>query len=660
MDLGLRDLVPALYHAFDSDDAMALIGDLCALDRYQASRGIEIAADRVAERAERAGLTGVEVLRYPADGARHWWTFRAPRSWTPTMASLELLPGGGRKPILVSRYPDEACTIATYSAPTLTQGVTAPLVEVAGDGLGLAGPIRGAVLVVPALPCPFPQLVEQAQTGNALGLVSDVASPHLHGEHADAVGRIELPLSTTLFGFSVGHVGMRRILNAARHGWSARAVVQIDRIGTMPLVTGVIPGRCPDEVLVQAHLCHPRPGANDNLSGVAAAVGAAAAISTLRRQGWEPACGIRFLWAPEFVGTAAYLHEAEAGSRWRRPRAAVNLDMVGENQARCGGPLILECAPDHVPSSLAALAERCLELLPAPRSFAGSVPAPVRNWQVTPFAGPSDHCLFADRSVAVPAVQLGHWPDRFYHSSADTLDCVDAEELRRAGVVAAATAAATSAPDAVSVAQLEFWVARSVLRRFGEIVCTAIETPPAEQGVIDPRAPGEGRGLLRHALAAGEGNLAAAQALLGRGPARASSTMLRWLRREEQEHAALLPHEAPAEPPPRIGGYLRPRWPGPFNLLGLVEDASPSDRHWLWRELGHGGQVYATMVALALALDGASDREAAARRAAFSSGLAVGRDFADRFLDVLIETGWAEEEDGRPHHQQTGASQTGG
>lgn len=658
MDRSLRDLVPALYHAFPVDDALALIGDLSTLDRYQASRGIEMAADRVAERAEWAGLTGVEVRRYPADGARRWWTFRAPRSWTPTMASLELLPGGGREAIPVIRYPDEACTVATYSAPTPGQGVTAPLVQVARDGLDPTGAIRGAILVVPVLPGPLPQLVEEAQARGALGLVSDVASPHLDGEHVEAVGRIELPLSTTLFGFSVGHARMRRLLDAARRGWSARAVVLIDRAGAMPLVTGVVPGHREEEVLVQAHLCHPRPGANDNLSGVAAAVGAAQAITRLRSQGQEPALGIRFLWAPEFVGTAAYLYEAKAGGRWRLPQAAVNLDMVGENQTKCGGPLILERSPDHIPSFLDALAERCLELLPAPRSFAGSVPAPVWSWRVTPFAGPSDHCLFADRSVAVPAVQLSHWPDRFHHSSADTLDCVDPGELRRAGVVAAATAAASSTPVAARVAQLESLVAQSVVRRFGEIVHASIETPTAEQGVIEPRAPGEAHRLLRHALQAGEANLSAAHALLDRRPPSAPPALLLWLRHQEREHAALLPHEGRGDPPPTAGGYLRQRWPGPFNLRGLMEDASPSDRHWLWRELDHGGRAYTTMVALALALDGASDREAVARRAAFSSGLTVRRDFADRFLEVLVRAGWAEEENGRPYHQRADACST--
>ena len=51
---------------------------------------------------------------------------------------------------------------------------------------------------------------------------------------------------------------------------------------SIPLVSAVLPGRQPAETLVLSHLCHPQPSANDNASGVAAALEAARALAALR------------------------------------------------------------------------------------------------------------------------------------------------------------------------------------------------------------------------------------------------------------------------------------------------------------------------------------------------------------------------------------------
>jgi hypothetical protein len=57
--------------------------------------------------------------------------------------------------------------------------------------------------------------------------------------------------------------------------------------------------------------------------------------------------------------------------------------------------------------------------------------------QGTPFSGGSDHYILADPSVGVPCPMIIQWPDKFYHTSLDTLDKVDPASLHRAGVLAA-------------------------------------------------------------------------------------------------------------------------------------------------------------------------------------------------------------------------------
>jgi hypothetical protein len=62
------------------------------------------------------------------------------------------------------------------------------------------------------------------------------------------------------------------------------------------------------------------------------------------------------------------------------------------------------------------------------------------NSAVVPYLWGSDHDMFVDGSVGVPAVCLGNWPDNYYHSSEDSPDKVDPTQLTRAIFFASALA----------------------------------------------------------------------------------------------------------------------------------------------------------------------------------------------------------------------------
>jgi Peptidase family M28 len=395
--VSLRAAVERVSAAFDAARALERVQALAAFDRYQVSEGIERAADFVAAEAERAGLEDVSVTSYP--GGSTWWTYAAPPAWTPRSARLELAAGG-----VLASYPETPCSLATFSRPTLAR--TVPLVTF-GEG-----PVDGALAVVPL---GLPPLSELEASG-ALGFVA-CASPV-------AVGRIELAPETRLVGFSVD----RDALAAALAGAEAFVHTEVAATGSMPLVTGRLRGETSAEVLFLAHLCHPRPGANDNASGVAATLGLAETLRSLGPLGAE----LRFVWGPEFVGTAAYLHDVVGAGRAPLPRYVLNLDMVGEDQPRCGGPLVLERSPEHLSSALDAVAERAAAIV-AMRAPAGW------EWRSTAFLGASDHLLFADRAFGVPTLEVGHRPDRFNHTSADDVENVDPEELRRSATIAGAS-----------------------------------------------------------------------------------------------------------------------------------------------------------------------------------------------------------------------------
>ncbi|MGV9324675.1 DUF4910 domain-containing protein [Streptosporangium sandarakinum] len=696
-----------LTHArFDVGAAERDVAELCRFDRYQASDGIMAAAAYVAERAERAGLSDVRLLEFPADGGRHWWTFRAPSSWTPVHAEL-----AG-----VAAYPDRPFTLAAYSAPTGPDGVEAPVVRLGagpgtargaapgsargtapGSASGAGGPgrtrgavtahddperLRGAIAVHDDPDLPLPAALDLAARYGALGLATDrVSGP-------GRTGRIELRAGGPLLAFSLTPGQLADLAGRDR----VRVTVRTHGAAPMPVVTALLPGEprepgdpaAAEEVLLSAHLCHPRPSANDNASGVAALLGAAAVLAGARRG----RRAVRFVWGPEFTGMAAYLHDVAPAP----PVAAVNVDMAGQDQRLCGGPLIVERSPDHLPGFVNALAEYVVGALPqAGRSYSGAVACDTWAWRATPFVGASDHSLLVDRSVGCPTVTLGHWPDRFNHSSADTLDKVDFQELRRTATIACATAAVLAAAGEEDRGELERIATRWAAARLLECLpppgappadrttdrttgrTTGRTTDRAADRTAD-RAADRARGLLRHRTAVALGALDGVDRLCGRpgdpGPRR-------WVEGLSAHVAGLLPgtrsepaptgpgslgrarpETAPvgrarpepwasgAEPgtPGSVGPPLRRTWEGPFNLRGLAEAASPAGRDWIdgWLAADRS-RAYALMLALAHGVDGTRDRAELARYAEYAAELPVGTDFADGFLSVLVEAGWAEE-----------------
>lgn len=233
--------------------------------------------------------------------------------------------------------------------------------------------------------------------------------------------------------------------------------------GELNAVSALIPGQTDEEIVVAAHLCHPQWSANDNASGAATALEVARTLQALIFDGQleAPRRGIRFLLVPEMHGTQAYLADHE--DRLPRMIAALNLDMVGENQDLCGSSLLLERTPEPAASFANDLAERLLEEISSEiPSYAGLGGYATFRHAVVPFSGGSDHYIFSDPSVGVPCPMIIQWPDKFYHTSLDTVDKVDATMLARVGAVAA-----TYAYFLATVGEKEAtWLAGEIVSRF--------------------------------------------------------------------------------------------------------------------------------------------------------------------------------------------------
>ena len=192
----------------------------------------------------------------------------------------------------------------------------------------------------------------------------------------------------------------------------------------------------------------------------------AATLARLIGQGDLPAPrhGIRFIWVPEMTGTFAWLAAQEAEVRSGRWLAGLNLDMVGADQCQTNGI----CEFVSLPAAGAAFADHLLNWLRQP--FSDGI-----RYKEAPFASGSDHYILSDPSVGIPTPMINDWPDKFYHTSADTPDKVSPAALARSGALAALYAYWLAAAGPADAA----WLGHLMVSRFaaqaGQEAAAAVE-----------------------------------------------------------------------------------------------------------------------------------------------------------------------------------------
>jgi hypothetical protein len=253
--------------------------------------------------------------------------------------------------------------------------------------------------------------------------------------------------------FSITYRHAERLRELLRQGpVTVHATVDAEiKAGSLLDVVATIRGTGPtdEEVWIEAHLCHPKPGACDNGSGVALAVEIFRSIAALikKRELGRPRRTLRLLLVPEMSGTQAYMDRYQA--RMDQVTASINLDMVGASCAATGAYCRLVQTPWSRPSFLNHLGSYLLERVShGGRSHIHA--APVRNWlyAVAPYDKGSDHDVTLNSIFAIPSVFFFYWPHRYYHTDYDTPEKLDPLELERVGTVAGAMALVAAGMDA--------------------------------------------------------------------------------------------------------------------------------------------------------------------------------------------------------------------
>jgi hypothetical protein len=449
-----RTILEQIWQVYSGDAAWQTVSDLSRFHRIQASPGYRQAAQWIYKTLLREGLAA-DIISYPADLETSFWTWPSFQEWACTGATLDLL-SPGRPAERLADY--RACPISLIQRSTAFDGeaevvlLSDGLQEADYEGLELAGKVvftRGNVNRVREL------AVEQY---GAIGILFDGMRPvppvRREGDLADVRQYTSFWYEAgdaTCFGFALTPrqgQALRHALARAEEPVRIRARVN-SRLydGAMEVVTATIPGEKDREVLVVAHLCHPSPSANDNASGAAAALEAARALKHVVDEGRNPRpeATVRFVWLPEMNGALAYLASRE--DELPKIVAGINLDMVGEDQRQTGSVWLIERPPDAAASFAPDLLARLRDELPSLKGMPDVSPShtgvgayPLYRQAEVPFSGGSDHVALSDPTVGVPTPMLIQWPDRFYHTSADTPDRTDPNSLARSGTLAAAYA----------------------------------------------------------------------------------------------------------------------------------------------------------------------------------------------------------------------------
>ncbi|MCP4541262.1 MAG: DUF4910 domain-containing protein [Chloroflexi bacterium] len=463
--------------------AYQAIADISRYHRIQASPGYRQAAEYVYRRLTEANVQ-VKILDYPANTDTTFWGARSFQEWNARTATLHLIEPQDQarkladyREVPISLIQRSVAFDGEAKVVAVERGDTAEEYE----GLDVAGKIvlaRGRAQRVYDL---------AVRRRGALGIIFDGMAEVNPGRPAwalpDAIQYTSFWWSgdePKCFGFALSPregERLRRLIQKRQKDGAGpvRVRAHVDAHlydGTLQVVSAVIPGEIDEEIVLVGHLCHPQPSCNDNASGAAAVLEVARALQTLidAEKLARPRRTIRFLWVPEMTGTYAFLAANE--SRIPHMVAGLNLDMVGQDQVKCGSSFLLEYPPESLPSFAPVLLTRLREmLLSEVKTYTKLGGYPTFRHAVTPFSGGSDHYIFSDPSVGVPMPMIIQWPDKFYHTTADTLDKVDPAMLGKTCVLTAAYAywlAQAGEPESR-------WLASEMSARFRQQIIRAVQ-----------------------------------------------------------------------------------------------------------------------------------------------------------------------------------------
>ena len=437
--LASKKLVQALIDEVSGEIAFRYTAQISTFDRIQASEGWHDAAVWIKNELDKIGYKDALIEGWPSNGSTRYYTYKTPIGWKAKRAELWMVSPRREK---LCSFEEIPLVLVKHSH---SANVEAELIDI-GSGLG-EGAYRGKDVkgkIVLSTGASGAVMREAVMKRGALGVITYYPPEVRPGfpnmirytafwptwEEREKVG----------FGFNVSKNQGATLKGMLEQGHKIMLKAEVDASfyeTKVEILTASLRGSAePDqEVMIIGHLCHPTPSANDNGSGSGGMLEMARALKKMVDKGTiePPRRTIRFLWVPEFAGTIPYIKTHL--ERTRNTLAVINCDMIGEDLHLTGGMFNITVTPDSMPSYLNDVVANFAGLVDSLglKSLNGS-DHPFA-YRVVPFGGGSDHYLFNDGALRVPSVMFGHG-DTFHHTSLDSIDKVDASELRRVCAIA--------------------------------------------------------------------------------------------------------------------------------------------------------------------------------------------------------------------------------
>ena len=225
---------------------------------------------------------------------------------------------------------------------------------------------------------------------------------HVHPEHPEWI-----PYRTSYYTRSWGFCLSRTQLEALEDGTYEVVIDSTLAPGSLTYGEYFLPGQSENEIVLTTHVCHPSL-ANDNVSGIALLAEVGVALAGLPRR-----CSYRLLFIPGTIGSVTWLARNEA------------------RLSRVIGGLVIACAGDAAP-----LTYKRSRRGDAPIDRAGAHVVGRGGGRILDFVPWGwDERQFNSPGFDIPIGCLtrsleGEFPE--YHSSADDLDLISADQLETA------------------------------------------------------------------------------------------------------------------------------------------------------------------------------------------------------------------------------------
>lgn len=472
------------------------IRDLTVFCKYYGSDAMEKAAAQIKDKAKKYGLSDAYIERFKVDVNTNYWMKKPRLAWNCDFGELRMV-----KPYreLIASYEANCPSVLACSRDT---EVKAEVVYV-GKGTEVRDyegkDVKGKIVLAYGRPWDVSKIAifQMGAAGILWGQRLDqpgFSSTTVYQTRIQPWNEDKTQFST--FGFSLSADQSRSLMNLIESGekviLQAKVKAEVRVPGYHQGVVATIPGSTyPDEeIILTAHLDHPRPGAHDNNSGCSTLLEVARVINTLVEQKAieAPKRTIRFYWNPHIWGCEMFF--SSHPELLSTTIANINVDCVGLDQTKVSSALTVVLPPHSRASFLSGIFNNILNYLticnndqwgrmkygPEIRDHDGS--ANVCYGRTIPFLGYSDHAFFNSGNVGIPAVMLIDLPFGSHHSQNDKIELLDPTQLKRFSFLAAAVAytiASTGPEDSSRIIdeiyhrgksrlEMEMKLAKSILR----------------------------------------------------------------------------------------------------------------------------------------------------------------------------------------------------